>query len=84
MRCCKHGIPERIPFFLPAAIAWTDVLLRSQSESAAYSYKLAIVSFWVLVGVWAAPSIAYTALPEWISSLGMISSVLLWPSGQCQ
>ena len=45
-----------------------------------HSYKLAIVSFWVLViaGVWAAPQhLHYTALPEWISSLGMISGVLL-------
>jgi cytochrome c oxidase cbb3-type subunit I/II len=45
-----------------------------------HNYKLTIVSFWalMLVGAWAAPQhLHYTVLPEWTSSLGMLSGILL-------
>jgi cytochrome c oxidase cbb3-type subunit I/II len=46
-----------------------------------YSYRLSIVHFWslVFIYIWAGPHhLLYTALPEWLQTLGMIFSVALW------
>lgn len=46
-----------------------------------YSYKLSVVHFWslVFIYIWAGPHhLLYTALPEWLQSLGMIFSLMLW------
>ncbi|MFK8110586.1 MAG: cytochrome-c oxidase, cbb3-type subunit II [Rubripirellula sp.] len=46
-----------------------------------YSYKLAIIHFWALVilYVWAGPHhLHYTAMPEWVTSLGMFFGLMLW------
>jgi cytochrome c oxidase cbb3-type subunit I/II len=46
-----------------------------------YSYRLSIVHFWslVFIYIWAGPHhLLYTALPEWVQTLGMIFSVALW------
>lgn len=46
-----------------------------------YSYRLSIVHFWslVFIYIWAGPHhLLYTALPEWVQTLGMIFSVSLW------
>lgn len=46
-----------------------------------YSYRLSIIHFWSLISVyiWAGPHhLLYTALPEWVQSLGMAFSVALW------
>jgi cytochrome c oxidase cbb3-type subunit 1 len=55
-----------------------------QAERPVYSYRLSIVHFWALIGlyVWAGPHhLHYTALPDWVQSLGMaMSIVLLAPS----
>ena len=46
-----------------------------------YSYKLSVVHFWslVFIYIWAGPHhLLNTALPEWLQSLGMIFSLMLW------
>ena len=46
-----------------------------------FSYRLSIVHFWALVFIyiWAGPHhLYYSALPEWIQTLGMIFSIMLW------
>ena len=56
-------------YFLPKA-----------SSRGIYSYKLCIVHFWamVILGAWVAPRLLhYTAMPEWISTLGMLFSLML-------
>lgn len=45
-----------------------------------YSYRLSIVHFWslIFIYIWAGPHhLQYTALPEWLQSLGMVFSVML-------
>jgi cytochrome c oxidase cbb3-type subunit I/II len=46
-----------------------------------YSYRLSIIHFWALVFIyiWAGPHhLLYTSLPEWLQTLGMIFSIMLW------
>ncbi len=46
-----------------------------------YSYRLSIIHFWslVFIYIWAGPHhLLYTALPEWLQTLGMVFSVSLW------
>lgn len=46
-----------------------------------YSYRLSIIHFWslIFVYIWAGPHhLLYTALPEWVQTLGMTFSVALW------
>ncbi len=46
-----------------------------------YSYRLSIVHFWALVFmyIWAGPHhLLFTALPDWIQTLGMVFSIALW------
>ncbi len=46
-----------------------------------YSYKLSILHFWslVFVYIWAGPHhLHYTAIPAWMSTLGMLFSLMLW------
>jgi cytochrome c oxidase cbb3-type subunit I/II len=46
-----------------------------------YSYRLSVVHFWslVFVYIWAGPHhLLNTALPEWLQSLGMLFSLMLW------
>ncbi len=49
-----------------------------------YSYRLSVVHFWALIStyMWAGPHhLHYTALPDWVQSIGMVFSlVLLAPS----
>ena len=45
-----------------------------------YSYRLSIVHFWALIAVymWAGPHhLHYTALPDWVQSVGMVFSLIL-------
>ncbi len=45
-----------------------------------YSYKLSIIHFWALIFlyIWAGPHhLLYTALPDWVQSLGVVFSVML-------
>jgi len=51
-----------------------------QAEGPVYSYRLSIVHFWALIAVymWAGPHhLHYTALPDWVQSLGMVFSLIL-------
>ncbi len=46
-----------------------------------YSYRLSIIHFWslVFIYIWAGPHhLLYTALPEWLQTLGMVFSIALW------
>lgn len=46
-----------------------------------YSYRLSVVHFWslVFVYIWAGPHhLLNTALPEWLQTLGMLFSLMLW------
>jgi len=57
-------------YFLPKA-----------AERPIYSYRLSIVHFWslVFIYIWAGPHhLLNTALPEWLQTLGMIFSLMLW------
>jgi cytochrome c oxidase cbb3-type subunit I/II len=45
-----------------------------------YSYRLSVIHFWSLIFIymWAGPHhLQYTALPEWLQSLGVVFSVML-------
>jgi len=45
-----------------------------------YSYRLSIVHFWALIAIymWAGPHhLHYTALPDWVQSVGMVFSLIL-------
>jgi cytochrome c oxidase cbb3-type subunit 1 len=51
-----------------------------QAERPVYSYRLSIVHFWALIAVymWAGPHhLHYTALPDWVQSVGMVFSIVL-------
>lgn len=46
-----------------------------------FSYRLSIIHFWslVFIYIWAGPHhLLYTALPEWLQTLGMVFSIMLW------
>lgn len=45
-----------------------------------YSYRLSIIHFWALIFIyiWAGPHhLLYTALPDWVQSLGIVFSIML-------
>ncbi|MGE9516681.1 MAG: cytochrome-c oxidase, cbb3-type subunit I [Solitalea-like symbiont of Tyrophagus putrescentiae] len=45
-----------------------------------YSYKLSIIHFWslIFIYIWAGPHhLLYTALPEWVQTLGTVFSIML-------
>ena len=51
-----------------------------QAGRPVYSYRLSIVHFWALIAVymWAGPHhLLYTALPDWVQSVGMVFSLIL-------
>ena len=51
------------------------------AERPVYSYRLSVVHFWslVFVYIWAGPHhLLNTALPEWLQTLGMTFSLMLW------
>lgn len=46
-----------------------------------YSYRLSIIHFWslVFIYIWAGPHhLLHTALPDWVQTLGMVFSLMLW------
>lgn len=46
-----------------------------------FSYRLSIIHFWALVFIyiWAGPHhLLYTSLPEWLQTLGVVFSIMLW------
>jgi cytochrome c oxidase cbb3-type subunit 1 len=58
--------------------------LPKQADRPIWSYRLSIISFWAFtyLYIWAGPHhLHYSAIPEWVQSLGMVMSlVLLAPS----
>jgi len=51
-----------------------------QVQRPVYSYRLSIVHFWALIGIymWAgAHHLHYSALPDWVQSIGMVFSLML-------
>ena len=55
--------------------------LPKAAERPVYSYRLSVVHFWslVFIYIWAGPHhLLNTALPEWLQSLGMVFSLMLW------
>jgi cytochrome c oxidase cbb3-type subunit 1 len=74
-----------VGFFLTAGfLGMMYYFIPKQAGRPVYSYRLSIVHFWALIFtyMWAGPHhLHYTALPDWVQSLGMVFSlVLLAPS----
>lgn len=74
-----------VGFFLTAGfLGMMYYFVPKQAGRPIYSYRLSVVHFWALISVymWAGPHhLHYTALPDWVQSLGMVFSlVLLAPS----
>ena len=74
-----------VGFFLTAGfLGIMYYYIPKQAGRPVYSYRLSIVHFWALIFtyMWAGPHhLHYTALPDWVQSVGMVFSlVLLAPS----
>ena len=74
-----------VGFFLTAAfLGMMYYFIPKQADRPVYSYRLSVVHFWALISIymWAGPHhLHYTALPDWVQSLGMaFSLILLAPS----
>ncbi|WP_442682131.1 cytochrome-c oxidase, cbb3-type subunit I [Stenotrophomonas sp. JC08] len=70
-----------VGFFLTAGfLGMMYYFVPKQAGRPVYSYRLSIVHFWALIAVymWAGPHhLHYTALPDWVQSLGMVFSLIL-------
>ena len=70
-----------VGFFLTAGfLAMMYYFVPKQAEGPVYSYRLSIIHFWALIAIymWAGPHhLHYTALPDWVQSLGMVFSLIL-------
>ncbi len=70
-----------VGFFLTAGfLGMMYYFVPKQAEGPVYSYRLSIVHFWALIAIymWAGPHhLHYTALPDWLQSLGMVFSLIL-------
>ena len=74
-----------VGFFLTAGfLGMMYYFVPKQAGRPVFSYRLSIVHFWALISIymWAGPHhLHYTALPDWIQSVGMaFSLILLAPS----
>ncbi len=71
-----------VGFFLTAGfLGMMYYFIPKQADRPVYSYRLSIIHFWALtfIYVWAGPHhLHYTALPDWVQTLGMVMSVILW------
>ncbi|RMD68305.1 MAG: cytochrome-c oxidase, cbb3-type subunit I [Gammaproteobacteria bacterium] len=70
-----------VGFFLTAGfLGMMYYFVPKQAGRPIYSYRLSVVHFWALIAlyIWAGPHhLHYTALPDWVSSLGMVFSLML-------
>src|SRR6187455_84468 len=70
-----------VGFFLTAGfLGMMYYYVPKQAGRPVYSYRLSIVHFWALIAVymWAGPHhLQYTALPDWVQSVGMVFSLIL-------
>ena len=74
-----------VGFFLTAGfLGIMYYFIPKQANRPIYSYRLSVVGFWgvIFTYIWAGPHhLHYTALPDWVQSVGMVFSlVLLAPS----
>ncbi|HEX7114562.1 MAG TPA: cytochrome-c oxidase, cbb3-type subunit I [Steroidobacter sp.] len=74
-----------VAFFLTAGfLGMMYYFVPRQAQQPLWSYRFSIVNFWALISVymWAGSHhLMYTALPDWVQSVGMVFSlVLLMPS----
>lgn len=74
-----------VAFFLTAGfLGMMYYFVPRQAEQPLWSYRFSIVNFWALISVymWAGSHhLMYTALPDWVQSVGLaFSMVLLMPS----
>ncbi|HEX7037322.1 MAG TPA: cytochrome-c oxidase, cbb3-type subunit I [Pseudomonadales bacterium] len=74
-----------VAFFLTAGfLGMMYYFVPRQAQQPLWSYRFSIVNFWALISIymWAgAHHLLYTALPDWVQSVGMaFSLVLLMPS----
>ena len=71
-----------VGFFLTSGfLGMMYYFVPKQAERPVYSYRLSVVHFWALtfLYIWAGPHhLHYTALPDWVQTLGMTFSVMLW------
>ena len=70
-----------VGFFLTAGfLGMMYYFVPRRVERPIYSYRLSIVHFWALIAIymWAGPHhLHYTALPDWVQSVGMVFSLIL-------
>jgi cytochrome c oxidase cbb3-type subunit I len=70
-----------VGFFLTAGfLGMMYYFIPKQAGRPVYSYRLSVVHFWALISIymWAGPHhLHYTALPNWVQSLGMVFSLIL-------
>ncbi len=74
-----------VAFFLTAGfLGMMYYFVPRQAKQPLWSYRFSIINFWALISVymWAgAHHLMYTALPDWVQSVGMVfSMILLMPS----
>ncbi len=70
-----------VGFFLTAGfLGMMYYFVPKQAGRPIYSYRLSVVHFWALISIymWAGPHhLQYTALPDWVQSIGMVFSLIL-------
>jgi len=70
-----------VGFFLTAGfLGMMYYYVPKQAGRPVYSYRLSVVHFWALIGVymWAGPHhLHYSTLPDWAQTLGMVFSLIL-------
>ncbi|HEY8521060.1 MAG TPA: cytochrome-c oxidase, cbb3-type subunit I [Gammaproteobacteria bacterium] len=74
-----------VAFFLTAGfLGMMYYFVPRQAQQPLWSYRFSIVNFWALISIymWAGPHhLQYTALPDWVQSVGAVFSlILLMPS----
>jgi len=71
-----------VGFFLTAGfLGMMYYFVPKQANRPVYSYRLSIIHFWslIFIYIWAGPHhLLYTALPDWVQTLGMTFSIMLW------
>ena len=71
-----------VGFFLTAGfIGIMYYFIPKRANRPVYSYRLSILHFWslIFIYIWAGPHhLHYTSLPDWVQTLGMTFSIMLW------
>lgn len=70
-----------VGFFLTAGFLGMMYYFIPRAGRPVYSYRLSIIHFWslIFIYIWAGPHhLHYTSLPDWVQTLGMTFSIMLW------